>query len=797
MPMTFSNHSFKRPLFVVRVLWWLTFYGLATISTANANKLLVLEQYSDHIKVGEHLEYLEDPDGSLTLEEALKPDNKTWQIHQAPIFNQGYSDSVFWVSLRFKLADYIQQPQQYFLVFDLPFFTEIDYYLFKGEQLIETHQTGIGRPFANKPYPHESFVFPLQPQPNQEYRLVIRGDTVSATLMPLSLYQENTFHQRHVYSSLLMGFYFGLSIILAIYNFFLYIATKDFNYFLYTIHVFGLCWLQGALRGYTATYLWGDDWHWFAFYEPTFIIWASFCTSLLFTKNFLKLKDFYPRWNLLILASFYISLLFVFLSFIAPMDVVLNFFNVFSAVAIALIFSVAIYCFIHGNHAARFFLLGWSFFLISAAVKIIYHIGWLPTNFFTTHSMILGSALEGVLLSLALADRINWIQKERNAAQRQAVEALEQSNKIKDDFLISISHELRTPLAGIVGALSLTKNANKLADYQESHQLIEKSVGRITNTIDSILSLTEISSGDIKIQKRHFSLNNEINDLVDSIETICNDKQVTFNCSCKVSRDQYFYSDPGKIQLVLSQLLYNAVNFTNEGQISLDIEPQENPFGIRFIITDTGSGIAHHQLKLIFEAFQQGSSGYTRTHEGLGIGLTVCKRLLDLLNGTIDVKSKVGMGTHVEVFIPVEPGQAPQSPEPTKGDHEIHTLVVEDNVVNQKVLTSLLKKLSCQTRIANNGVEALDQVSQEKPDIIFMDCQMPVMDGIEATKRLRESYSCESLPIVAVTANAMSKDQERCYAAGMNDFLVKPVKLENIENALVKWAHPGPHSTDK
>lgn len=745
--------------------------------------------------IGPYIHFLEDESGTLSLEEVTNQPDNEWIAHEKSIFSQGYTTSTYWLSFNIVLDSQITSPQKYFLESDLPYFRLIDFNLFQDGQLISANKTGLGRPLSQTPYPHEAFVLPFTLEPGSTYRMIIRAESDSAMLLPLAMYSEKAFHQHHVNRNTFLGFYFGLTIILGLYNFFLYLSTRDFNYFLYTIHVFGLCWLQAVLRGFTATHLWKDEYRDFAYHEPIMVVWISFCTSLLFSRSFLKLPQLYPKWNIALFTAFIISLFFVVGTFILPLRYVLAGFNIFSPVAILLIISVAIYSQAKGNRAARFFLLAWSFFLTSALIKTVYHLGWLPSNFLTTNPMIIGSAIEGVLLSLALADRINWIRNEKDEAQQKAVEALQHSNKIKDDFLISISHELRTPLAGIIGALSLSKNSTNVEELTTNNKLIEKSSERMSDTVDSILCLSEISSGEITLHHTAFDLNQTLSELFSAIDTLCREKKISFYHEIKVPPGLDYNGDANKIRLILMHLLQNSARFTDKGNISILIEASERDgkTGLLFTIYDTGVGIPQDKLNIIFEAFQQVSTGYSRTHEGLGIGLTICKRLVELMKGSIEVESKTGLGTHVTVFLPIESSPSISRTKPSsESSKKISAMVVEDNLVNQKVLMGMLKKLNCNTTLACNGKEALEMVLTHKPDIIFMDCQMPIMDGIEATQELRKTYNKAQLPIIAVTANALSNDRERCFQAGMNDYLVKPVKSSSIQEALKNWPEMPP-----
>lgn len=771
--------------------FWLTATNHIAHAAENSAHQILLSPTTHEIAIGPYLYYIEDKDNELSIREVSKRPNQQWTPHSKHIFNRGYSSSAFWLSFEVKLTPGFNPQDKFFLNFDMPFFNYIDTYVYADGVLIKSFETGLMRPISQRGYPSESFVFPLLFESGVDYRVIIKANSVSTILIPLTLYDEIGFQKDHSAKNMLMGFYLGLCIILALYNFFLFLATKDINYFLYTIHVLGLCWLQASIRGYTLFHLWGDEFHNFSYYEPTLVVWVAFGTSILFTRNFLNLKKLHPIWNKIVEFGFLICIFYLVGTFILPTDFVLASFHIFSPVIIFLVLGIAIYSLLKGNHAARFFLLGWSFFLGSAMLKSIYYLGWLPTNFFTENPIIIGSAIEGALLSLALADRINYDRKEKALAQKAAVDALEHSNKIKDDFLISISHELRTPLAGIIGALSVSKedkNTNVMGDY---NSLIEKSADRMSDTIDSILCLTEINSGELKLNPDDFDFYSQFQDLFDTISKQCEEKNISFNHDIKVPPQRRYCSDVNKIRLIFKHLLQNAVSFTDKGNINLLVEESEavNRTMLDIHIYDTGAGIEEDKLKLIFEAFQQLSGGYARTHEGLGIGLTISKSLIDIMGGSIEVESKLNMGTHLHLQIPVTistDAVKTSQKSPMVAAH-INVLVVEDNVVNQKVLTAMLKKLHCHIEVACNGMECLKAVEKNKPDIILMDCQMPIMDGIEATRILRERYSDDALPIVAVTANALSNDRERCYEAGMNDYLIKPVKLETIKDALEKW----------
>lgn len=741
--------------------------------------------------LGPHLLFIEDQQKALDLTEVAQTSQTTWQQNSTQIFNQGYSKSAFWLSFTLILSEDFASPRTYYLELDLPIFDVIDTYLFvDGEESSHT-STGLKRPPDQKAYQHESYVFPIELKPGVEYRILMRLESDSSILAPLTLFTESNFHEYNADKTSIISFYLGLSTILALTNFFIFLSIRDNSFLLYTVHVLVLCWLQMSLRGYTATYFWSNHFYSFLYYETTVVAWLSFATSLLFVIKFLKLKENQPLSNMILFSCLCIALFFAVATFILPIHLVVDIINIYSTAVLMLIIFVTVQSVKRRDKAARLFLIGWCIFLISGIVKTIYYQGWLPTNFFTLNPILIGSSLQGALFSLALADRINIIQKEKVDAQKQAVHALESSNKIKDDFLTSISHELRTPLAGIIGALSIAQDSSNKEELLNYKSLVSKSAARMSDTIDSILCLSEINSGTLKPHPIDFVFRDQIDEHIHQIRLQCQEKNISFNTVINTPRSHVYKGDINKIRLIILNLLQNAVNFTDKGHIDLSIEELNNgdQSHLDIHVRDTGTGIEKEKLNTIFEAFQQLSAGYTRSQEGLGIGLTICKSLANILNGHLSVESIQGRGTHVYVRIPISIVSTEYRNQPKENDFEaINVLIVEDNLVNQKILMSIAKKLTESVSLANNGAECLEAVAKHKPDIIFMDCQMPIMDGFEATEKLRASYSKEELPIIAVTANALSQDRERCFDAGMNDFLSKPVKIDDIKTTLNKWS---------
>jgi CheY-like chemotaxis protein len=307
-----------------------------------------------------------------------------------------------------------------------------------------------------------------------------------------------------------------------------------------------------------------------------------------------------------------------------------------------------------------------------------------------------------------------------------------------------------------------------------------------------------------------------IKDRKSSFQPICKAKGIDFAVTIDLTLPLQIYADQQKIAFIIDSLLDNAVKFTELGRIELAVSAQNYhlpQFDLIIAVRDSGIGIAAAHLNVIFEAFRQADASFSRSYAGIGLGLAMCQRFSAMMEGNINVRSQQGEGSEFKVALKVnnaltQPQQSGEqflhTPSPAllntlhpraekSGQHKI--LIVEDNTINQKVLCGMVKKLGHKTIVAENGLIAIDTLERETVDLVFMDCQMPVMDGFETTKAIRAGKGhCPNVPIIAVTANALSDDEQHCINAGMNDYLSKPISKDKIEAILKKWLDGGDSS---
>jgi PAS domain S-box-containing protein len=375
----------------------------------------------------------------------------------------------------------------------------------------------------------------------------------------------------------------------------------------------------------------------------------------------------------------------------------------------------------------------------------------------------------------------------------QAKDAAEAANRAKSEFLANMSHEIRTPMNGIMGMTALALDTPLTPFQADCLATINRQAETLLRIINDVLDFSKIESRKIEIESAAFTLSDIVDDVVKPLEMTAREKRLEFRHRISDNVPPRLLGDAVRLEQVLTNLLANAIKFTERGSVTLDVRAESSNTEVatlHFSVADTGIGIPADMLDTIFQPFRQADGSTTRRFGGTGLGLTISATLVQLMGGRVWVESEPGAGStfHFTAAFPIavaraEPDRRKQPRPPVEpSPSSARVLVAEDNVINQRIAQSLLTKRGHTVTVVNNGREALDALEREPFDVVLMDVQMPDMDGFEATAAIRERErgTGSRVRIVAMTAHAMQGDRERCLAAGMDDYLSKPIDQDRL-----------------
>lgn len=794
---------------------------LLTAQPIDANPVqLELTDNVSRVAVGQYLEYWVDAEGSAGIQTVSKLADASWKTSDQEIPVLGFSDNAHW--FRFSSANTTTTPLNFLLSSHYTSIDNLTYFVFDGNQLTDTYVTGDQLPFNSRRVYNRNFILPVEYPPHQSKHIYIRVQTEGIVQLPLVLrsYENQTRFEQHFLMA--QGLYFGMVIIMVLYNLILCASVRDSTYLLFVLGIGAYAIYEASIQGFAFQYLWPQ----YPELNQKAVIYGMTLygfSGCFFAISFLRLKP--PHAFYYLCLGFGIFFLILFL--MTLLNLTPYHFNVRSAVFGSIlggmiVFLIGLCLLLKGHKVARFFVLGYGSVLALVITQALSKTGLIQTNLFTEYAPQVGSLFQILLLSFALADRINLdrvarikalqkahrneqlAQQEQILATRKSIQS-EAENKAKGEFIAVMSHEIRTPMNGVLGMVELMKGTHLEKQQREYLDVIASSGTALVTIINDILDYSKIDAKKLEIEMSEFELAPLVEDCIRLSSATIHNRPVKVSFEIDPETPGTIRSDAVRLRQILLNILNNAIKFTEEGSVRLvvhPVPPVSDSKSICFEVSDTGIGFSEEQKRRLFSAFSQADKSITRKFGGTGLGLSISKSLIELLGGKIDVHSVQGKGSTFWFTIRnenSEPGLA-QSPEPPIPDgkdwattlqtvNNRKILIVEDNPVNQMVVEGLLKHLGLTFDTASDGQQGIDLYMKNHCEycMILMDCEMPKLDGYAATRTIRIHESDNNLPrtpIVALTAQALREHQDQVHAAGMDFHLTKPIDVAAFNDTI-------------
>lgn len=767
--------------------------------------------FDEHIRalpLGQSMYVFEDVRGDASIDDIASPAVQgSFRLHDKPVLNAGYSRSVFWLRLDLEYRpEQAQGDRNWLLELAYPPLDHLELYLPDEDGSFALAQrTGDALPFDSRQIRQNNYLFELNLEPGQAKRVYLRLESQGSIQAPLTLWAPNAYLEQQPGRIYVLGIIYGVLLVMLVYNLFIFVSVRDTSYLYYILYIASFGLYQVSVNGAGIEYFWPDS-PWWANAATPFLIGAAALFGCQFARSFLHTAEHSPWVDRLLLLLMVCGVVVMLLALSVSYATALRLATYLALLFTVVIFAAGILAWLRGMRVARYFIFAWSAFLAGGIVNTLMVLGYLPNVFLTMYASQIGSALEVGLLSLALADRINAMKEERTRILQEAgrkLEALNQeladSNRFKDEFLATVTHELRTPMNGVIGSLELMQTVKMDVELEQYQKTAAASARDMMRMVNDILALTELQAGKLYPRHEAFSLRGLFDGLRAHYAPRAEDKGLRFTLELEDSLPDILEGDAAKLAQALGYLLDNAIKFTNEGGVTLQVGRTGNPgnnLPLSVVVSDTGIGFAQSEGDL-YQRFHQLDGSMTRKYGGLGIGLAICRQLVDLLGGSLSHESQPGVGSRFRLNVPLtlpeqQPAPALRSQRLSSGvalrqAQQCTVLIVEDNAINQLVTRGMLLKLGYRVRTADNGAEALELLRGETVDAVLLDCQMPVMDGFATCRAIRALPGCAELPVLAITAHSHSGDRERCLAAGMSDYLAKPVKFEELRVLLHDW----------
>lgn len=729
---------------------------------------------------------------NLNIQDVLTNNSLVYNKLDTDNHSLGFTSNNYWV--KFKIKNNSDNYKSFYLETARPITDVANLYQIHLNN-INIFKSGDKIPTTEKQVKHRSTIFKLNLPPNEVHQIYIHlssdGETIN---VPLNLYNETEFLFKNYKQQLFLGLFYGLLFLASIIYLFFYSSLKKNTFLYYGLYVLSIGLMQSALDGLLHEYIFTEGGY---LNDRLVLITALFSNLFLlqYCKSFLDVNTNLKGFNIAFKLSYgFIAFCFV-LIFINDWTLKItyplsNLNGLFSLVLILVTIFTMRYKKIKID---PFFSFGIFFLVIALLGFVMNNLSLLPNNFLTLNSAKFGSAFEVMFLSLSMTNLIRDLRLEKEKSQEEALSKSQEISQLKTYFMSNMSHELRTPINAIMGIAETELHNLKTETDRQPYEIIKNASLSLLSSVNDIIDFEKIEKNELQLEYSEFNPKLKIKQISNNWKAEALKKGLQYNLEMSSDIPSTAYSDEKRFIQIINNVLSNAIKFTKNGSINFKVKytkQSNNQYRFYFQISDTGIGMSSATQKTIFDSFNQMKLNHKRQFGGVGLGLTIAKRIIELYNGNIKIKSQINEGTTVNIQLLLNiSDQKEISKIKILSNNNLNILVVEDNKLNQMVLSKILKtKKNITFSIANNGQEALEMLKTKHYDIILMDLQMPVMDGYETTEIIRKGGLGSkniNIPIIAVTADALTETKTVTLKSGFNDYTTKPID----KNILLEKIH--------
>ncbi|MFJ2711835.1 7TM diverse intracellular signaling domain-containing protein [Pseudomonas sp. NPDC087346] len=756
------------------------------------------DESTQSLPLGRSLQVFEDPSGQASIADVrAQAAAGNFKPHDKATLNAGYSRSAFWLKIDLQYRPNNPAAQRTWLLeLAYPPLDHLDLYLAdaNGDYRL-VRQTGDALPFASREIRQNNYLFDLPFKPEQQQTVYLRLASEGSIQAPVTLWSSTAYLEDQPLRLYVLGIIYGVLLGMLVYNLFIYLSVRDTSYLYYIFYIASFGLYQLSVNGAAVEYFWPNNPWWANASTPFFIGCAGLFGSQ-FARSFLQTKTHSPWLDRILIGLIAFGALVVGLSLMTSYALALRLATTLALTFTVVIFAAGILAWWRGLRVARYFIIAWSAFLLGGVINTLMVLGLVPNVFLTMYASQIGSAIEVALLSLALADRINAMREQQaqtlfDAGQKLEVlnQQLAHSNKLKDEFLATLTHELRTPMNGVIGSLELMQTVELDPELEQYQQTAAGSARDMMRMVNGILTLTELQAGKLRATPDSFSLRAVVEALRVQFDGNAASKSLEFKIEVLPTLPDRLHGDSAKLAQCLECLLDNAIKFTRVGGLALRVTGKpaaDNRMALSFAVIDTGIGFTDLGEATLYQRFFQLDGSMTREYGGLGVGLAICRQLVELLGGKLTHRSAPGSGSRFQLDVEFELPAVEAAPvsmrsrETVRAPQDCTVLLVDDNSVNQLVMRGMLLKLGFRVRTADSSSAALEYLQRETFDAVLVDGQLPHDDEMLCCQ-IHALPGCATLPVFML---ALGTDREHCASAVQIDYLHKPVKFEDLQAAL-------------